>query len=50
MLGYTQDDINKMQACISLLSKADGIPKELRDGLEMANSFFDGLWSEGYFD
>jgi hypothetical protein len=50
MLGYTIEDINKIQECLSLLSKADGIPQYLRDGLEMANSFFDGLLAEGYFD
>jgi hypothetical protein len=50
MLGYTIEDINKIQECLSLLNKADGIPQDLRDGLEMANSFFDGLWAEGYFD
>jgi len=50
MLGYTIEDINKIQECLSLLSKADGIPQDLCDGLEMANSFFDGLWAEGYFD
>lgn len=50
MLGYTQDDINKMQASISLVSNATGVPAPIKEGLEMANSFFDGLWAEGYLD
>ncbi len=57
MLGYTQDDIDTMQACISIAKKfylshpSDLMNKKpVLDGLEMANSFFDGLWAEGYFD
>lgn len=50
MLGYTQDDVNKMQASISIVSRAVGVPSEIKEGLEMANSFFDGLWAEGYLN
>ena len=50
MLGYEIEDINKMQACISMVSKAASLPSHIKEGLEMANSFFDGLWAEGYFD
>ena len=50
MLGYTMEDVNKMQECVGLVSKADGMPNHIREGLEMVNSFFDGLWAEGYFD
>ena len=50
MLGYTENDIYKMQASIGIVTKAAGIPSEIKEGLEMANSFFDGLWAEGYLD
>ena len=50
MLGYTLDDINKMQACISLASQFPNIPPAIVEGMEMALSFFDGLWAEGYFE
>ena len=53
MLGYEQSDIDVMQASISLAKHyipANSSNDELRRGLEMANSFFDGLWAEGYFD
>ena len=57
MLGYTQNDIDTMQASISLAKKfylshpSDLMNKQpVLDGLDMANSFFDGLWAEGYFD
>ncbi len=53
MLGYTEEDIYKMQASISLAQSylpANSSNDEIRNGLEMANSFFDGLWAEGYLD
>ena len=57
MLGYNQDDINHMQAAISIARKLYlAYPSDLMDksevlqGLDKANSFFDGLWAEGYFD
>ena len=50
MLGYEQSDIDTMQAAISIASNAPMFPSDVRDALEMANSFFDGLWAEGYFD
>jgi hypothetical protein len=46
-----------MQASISLAKKfylshpSDLMNKQpVLDGLDMANSFFDGLWAEGYLD
>ena len=50
MLGYTENDIYKMQACISLASQFPNIPPAIVEGMEMALSFFDGLWAEGYLD
>ena len=57
MLGYTQNDIDTMQASISLARKfylshpSNLMNKQpVLDGLDMANSFFDGLWAEGYLD
>ena len=50
MLGYELDDITKMQDAISLVSDSPMFPSDVRDALEMANSFFDGLWAEGYFE
>lgn len=53
MLGYEQEDINMMQAAITI-AKAymplNSSNDEVRKGLDMANSFFDGLWAEGYLD
>jgi hypothetical protein len=51
MLGYTNDDIDKMHDAISKASfylppSQDGI----KDGLKEVQSFLDGLWSEGYLD
>ena len=53
LLGYEQSDIDVMQASISIAKHyvpANSSNDEVRRGLEMANSFFDGLWAEGYFD
>ena len=57
MLGFDQEDINIMQECIETAKKFYlSHPSDLMDktrittGLEQANSFFDGLWAEGYFD
>lgn len=57
MLGYSEEDIYKMQAAISIAHRfylkypSDLIDKvEVLNGLESANSFFDGLWAEGYLD
>ena len=57
MLGYTEDDLNRMINAIhdsklfylrypsNLIDKAP-----LRKDLEDAVSFLQGLWAEGYFD
>ena len=57
MLGYTESDLNKMINAIhdsklfSLRTQSDLMDKtELRTDLEMAFSFLQGLWAEGYFD
>jgi hypothetical protein len=57
MLGYTLEDLNKMINAIHdsklfyLRTPSDLMDKsELRADLEMANSFLQGLWAEGYFD
>jgi hypothetical protein len=57
MLGYTESDLNKMINAIHdsklfyLRTPSDLMDKtELRNDLEMAVSFLQGLWSEGYFD
>jgi len=51
MLGYEQSDIDTMQAAIRIAKSylpANSSNDAVRNGLEMANSFFDGLWAEGY--
>jgi hypothetical protein len=57
MLGYTESDLNKMINAVHdaklfyLRTPSDLMDKtELRSDLEMAVSFMQGLWSEGYFD
>jgi len=57
MLGYTQNDIDAMQASIEIAKKfflshpSDLMNKQpVLDGLDSAQSFFDGLWAEGYLD
>ncbi len=57
MLGYDLEDITIMQECIETAKQFYlKYPSDLMDktrivtGLEQANSFFDGLWAEGYFD
>ena len=57
MLGYTKDDLDKMTNAIHdsmlfyLRTPSDLMDKtELRTDLEMAVSFLQGLWAEGYFD
>jgi hypothetical protein len=60
MLGYTESDLNKMINAVhdaklfylrtpyDLMDLMD--KTELRNDLEMAVSFMQGLWAEGYFD
>jgi hypothetical protein len=53
MLGYEQKDVDLMQASITIALgyvPVNSSNDEVRNGLEMANSFFDGLWAEGYLD
>jgi len=57
MLGYTLEDLNKMINAVHdaklfyLRTPSDLMDKsQLRTDLEMANSFLQGLWAEGYFD
>jgi hypothetical protein len=57
MLGYDQEDILIIQESIEtakqfyLKHPSDLMDKtRITTGLEQANSFFDGLWAEGYFD
>ena len=57
MLGYTEDDLNRMINAIHdsklfyLRSPSDLIDKgPLVKDLEDASSFLQGLWAEGYFD
>jgi hypothetical protein len=57
MLGYTEDDLNRMINAIHdsklfyLRYPSDLIDKApLRKDLEDAVSFLQGLWAEGYFD
>ena len=57
MLGYTESDLNKMINAVHdaklfyLRTPSDLMDKtELRADLEMAVSFMQGLWAEGYFD
>ena len=54
MMGYSQDDIDQMQASISIARRLYlAYPSDLMDkapvleGLDKANSFFDGLIAEG---
>ena len=57
MLGYTESDLNKMINAVDdsklffLSNPSDLMDNtELRADLEMAVSFLQGLWAEGYFD
>ena len=57
MLGYTESDLNRMINAVHdsklfyLRAPSDLMDKtELRTDLEMAVSFLQGLWAEGYFD
>ena len=57
MLGYTETDLNRMINAIHdaklfyLRSPSDLMDKQpLRNDLEDAVSFLQGLWAEGYFD
>ena len=57
MLGYILDDLNRMTNAVHdaklfyLRYPSDLMDKtELRADLEMAVSFLQGLWAEGYFD
>jgi hypothetical protein len=57
MLGYTESDLNKMINAVHdaklfyLRYPSDLMDKtELRNDLEMAVGFMQGLWAEGYFD
>ena len=53
MLGYTLDDLDKMTACVNLSQHYipdNSSNDELRAGLEMASTFLQGLWAEGYFE
>ena len=57
MLGYTVDDLDRMINAVHdaklfyLRTPSNLMDKEpLRKDLEMAVSFMQGLWAEGYFD
>ena len=57
MLGYTKEDLDRMINAVHdsklfyLRTPSDLMDKtELRADLEMAVSFLQGLWAEGYFD
>ena len=57
MLGYTKEDLDRMINAVHdsklfyLRTPSDLMDKtELRTDLEMAVSFLQGLWAEGYFD
>ena len=50
MLGYTETDIALMTDAIEDAIKSGRLSSEVEDGLTKSLSFFDGLWSEGYFD
>jgi len=57
MLGYNEDDLDKMINAVHdaklfyLRTSSDLIDKKpLIKDLEMAVSFMQGLWAEGYFD
>ena len=57
MLGYTEDDLDRMinavhDAKLFYLRTPSALidKKPLIKDLEMAVSFMQGLWAEGYFD
>lgn len=53
MLGYTIDDLDKMTASVNIVNSylpLNSSNDEVREGLEMASEFLQGLWAEGYFD
>lgn len=50
MLGYTEEDLNKMIASINYVYELIDSPINIKEDLIMSSDFLQGLWSEGYFD
>ena len=50
MLGYTQEDLNKMIEGINTALDSILPDKQSYEKLSMALDFLQGLWAEGYFD
>jgi hypothetical protein len=50
MLGYDEFDLSKMIMSIQDVSKDLDAPAHIKDGLNKAEDFLQGLWAEGYFD
>ena len=49
MLGYTEDDLDKMIIAVDRAYKYVTDPED-KAGLLQAEQFLQGLWAEGYFD
>ena len=50
MLGYNEEDLNKMIASINFVYELVDSPINIKEDLMMASDFLQGLWAEGYFD
>ena len=50
MLGYSEEDLNKMIASINIAYEIIDGPAHIEAGLMQASDFLQGLWAEGYFD
>jgi hypothetical protein len=50
MLGYEVSDQEEMIVAINKAMDSATLDKETYTGLDMALSFLQGLWAEGYFD
>lgn len=47
MMGYTENDILEMRACLNLAIRNANLSEKVIDGLSKANDFLDGLLVEG---
>lgn len=47
LMGYTEDDLLQMKACLNLAVRNPNLSKKVIEGLAKANDLIDGLLVEG---
>lgn len=47
LMGYTEDDLLLMKACLNLAIRNPQLSEKVVEGLSKANDFLDGLLVEG---